>query len=200
MFSSLVGETERNIRETLAVVDKLEPSIVFMDEIEKALAGVQSSGKTDGGTGARVFSTFLQWLNDHDSDSYVVATCNSIEDLPPEFIRQERWDGIFFVDQPGYEEREKIWELYKAKYELEDKHPENVTGWTGAEIKSACRLAQLQGISLADSVKLTIPLTVSAGDKIEQIRKKASGRCLSAASGEIYQFEAPWERKTDQRI
>ena len=78
MFSSLVGETERNIRETLAVVDKMEPSIVFIDEIEKALAGVQSSGKTDGGTGARVFSTFLQWLNDHESDSYVVATCNSI--------------------------------------------------------------------------------------------------------------------------
>ena len=94
MFSSLVGETERNNRETLAVVDKLEPSIVFMDEIEKALAGVQSSGKTDGGTGSRVFATFLQWLNHHESDSYVVATCNSIEDLPPEFLRQERWDGI----------------------------------------------------------------------------------------------------------
>ena len=189
MFSSLVGETERNIRETLAVVDKMEPSIVFIDEIEKALAGVQSSGKTDGGTGARVFSTFLQWLNDHESDSYVIATCNSIEDLPPEFLRQERWDGIFFVDQPGYEEREKIWELYKAKYEIEDRHPEGVTGWTGAEIKSACRLAQLQEITLDEAIKLTIPLSVSAGSKVEQIRKRASTRCLSASSGEVYRLD-----------
>jgi hypothetical protein len=189
MFSSLVGETERNIRETLAVVDKLEPSVVFIDEIEKALAGVQSSGKSDGGAGSRVFSTFLQWLNDHESDSYVVATCNSIEDLPPEFLRQERWDGIFFVDQPGYEEREQIWDLYKSKYDITDRHPENVTGWTGAEIKSACRLADLQGIGLPDAIKLTIPLTVSAGSKVEQIRSRASGRCLSASSGEIYSVE-----------
>ena len=190
MFSSLVGETERNIRETLAIIDKLEPSVVFIDEIEKALSGVQSSGRTDGGTGARVFSTFLQWLNDHESDSYVVATCNSIEELPPEFLRQERWDGIFFVDQPGYEEREQIWELYKAKYEIEDRHPESVTGWTGAEIKSACRLAQLQEISLNQAVKITIPLTVSAGAKIEKIRKNASGRCLCANSGEIYRLDS----------
>ncbi|MBF0243882.1 MAG: AAA family ATPase [Planctomycetes bacterium] len=189
MFSSLVGETERNIRETLKIVDKLEPSILFIDEIEKGLSGIQSSGKTDGGTGSRMFGTLLTWLNDHQSDTYVIATCNSVEDLPPEFLRQERWDGIFFVDIPGFEERERIWSLYKTKYGISEEHPESCTGFTGAEIKSACRLAHIQNISLGESVKMTIPLTVSAGERVEEIRKKASGKCLSASDGQIYRLD-----------
>ncbi|MBF0202027.1 MAG: AAA family ATPase [Desulfamplus sp.] len=189
MFSSLVGETERNIRETLKVVDKLEPSILFVDEIEKGLSGIQSSGRTDGGTGSRMFGTLLTWLNDHTSDTYIVATCNNVDEIPPEFLRQERWDGIFFVDIPGFEERETIWNLYKQKYELNEAHPESCSGFTGAEIKSACRLAHIQGISLAESVKMTIPLLTSAGDRVEEIRKKASGKCLSASSGEIYRLD-----------
>ena len=190
MFCSLVGESERMMRETLKVVDRMEPSVLFIDEIEKGLSGIQSSGKTDGGTGSRIFGTLLTWLNDHKSETYVVATCNDISQIPPEFLRQERWDGIFFVDLPAYEERERIWELYKKQYGLSGKHPENLAGWTGAEIKSACRLAHIQGIALEESVTMTIPLMASAGSRIEEIRKKASGRCLSAETGGIYRCEA----------
>jgi SpoVK/Ycf46/Vps4 family AAA+-type ATPase len=133
---------------------------------------MQSSGKTDGGTGSRVFGTLLSWLNDHQSETYIVATCNDISAIPPEFLRQERWDGIFFVDQPTYEEREKIWQLYKTKYELADQdHPTGASsGWTGAEIKSACRLAYIQDIPLAEASRQVIPLSVSAAARILEIR------------------------------
>jgi len=82
------------------VVDAFSPCILFIDEIEKGLSGIQSSGQTDGGTGSRVFSTFLTWLNDHKSRVFVVATCNDVSKMPPEFLRAERWDAIFFVDLP----------------------------------------------------------------------------------------------------
>lgn len=199
MFQSLVGESERMIRETLKIVDRMAPSILFIDEIEKGLAGMQSSGKTDGGTGSRVFGTLLTWLNDHTSDTYIVATCNDISAIPPEFLRQERWDGIFFVDQPTYEEREKIWELYKAKYELTDQeHPTGQSsGWTGAEIKSACRLAYIQQIPLAEAARQVIPLSVSAAARILEIRARASGTCLSATTGGIYSMLGDQQAQTN---
>jgi hypothetical protein len=90
VFGSLVGESEAKIREALKVVDAMAPCVLFIDEIEKGLAGVGGSS-TDGGTTQRVGGTFLQWLNDHTSEVFVIATCNSYEKLPPEYTRMGRW-------------------------------------------------------------------------------------------------------------
>ena len=100
VFGSLVGESEAKMREALKVVDAMAPCILFLDEIEKGLAGVGGSS-TDGGTTQRVGGTFLTWLNDHTSEVFVIATCNDYRKLPPEYTRMGRWDAIFFVDNPG---------------------------------------------------------------------------------------------------
>ena len=82
-MGSLVGSTEANIRQALKIIDAMEPCICFIDEVEKALSGVSSSG--DSGVSARLFGTFLTWLNDHESDVFTICTCNDISKLPPEF-------------------------------------------------------------------------------------------------------------------
>ena len=98
---SLVGQTEERTRRALALIDRMSPCVVLVDEIEKALAGVQASGQADSGVTAGMFGTILTWLNDRTSDSFVVATCNDISKLPPELSRAERFDGVFFLDLPG---------------------------------------------------------------------------------------------------
>ena len=101
------------MREALKVVDAMAPCILFLDEIEKGLAGVGGSS-TDGGTTQRVGGTFLTWLNDHTSEVFVIATCNDYSKLPPEYTRMGRWDAIFFVENPGPRQRYDILEIYLA--------------------------------------------------------------------------------------
>ncbi len=99
LYGSLVGETERNIRQALRTIDAMQPAVVMVDEIEKSLSGLGGNG--DSGVSTRLFGSFLTWLSDHESDVYVVASCNDISKLPPEFSRAERWDAVFFVDLPA---------------------------------------------------------------------------------------------------
>ncbi|WP_254509407.1 AAA family ATPase [Anatilimnocola floriformis] len=140
LLGSLVGQSEANIRQALRIIDAMAPAVLFLDECEKAFSGV--SGQGDSGVSTRLFGSFLSWLNDHESDVFVVATANDISKLPPEFSRAERFDGVFFLDLPDAKQRQAIWQVYIAKYEL-DAGQELPTheGWTGAEIKACCRLA-----------------------------------------------------------
>src|SRR5579883_1355255 len=92
LFSSLVGSSEENIRTAIRVAESVSPAILWVDEIEKSMAGTQSSGSTDGGTSARVLSSFLTWLQEKTSPVFVVATANSIDQLPPELLRRGRLD------------------------------------------------------------------------------------------------------------
>lgn len=91
LLGSLVGQSEANIRHALRIIDAMAPAVCFLDEVEKAFSGVSSSGQTDSGVSARLFGSFLSWLNDHESDVFVVATANDITKLPPEFSRAERF-------------------------------------------------------------------------------------------------------------
>ena len=100
-------------------------------------SGVASSGQTDSGVSARLFGYFLSWLNDHESDVFVVATCNDISRLPPEFSRSERFDGIFFVDLPGLAQKRTIWRMYIEKFGLDSSQPKpDDADWSGAEVRS----------------------------------------------------------------
>src|SRR5580698_4429552 len=108
MFGSLVGSSEENVRRGIAVAESVAPAILWVDEIDKAFAGSQGSGATDGGTTARVFGTFLTWLSEKTAPVFVVATANDISHLPPELLRKGRLDEIFFVDLPGSAERRDI--------------------------------------------------------------------------------------------
>ena len=190
-MGSLVGQTEQNIRQALRIADAMAPSILFVDEIEKALSGVSNSGQTDSGVSSRLFGTLLTWLNDHTSDVYFVGTCNNISGLPPEFSRAERFDGIFFIDLPGSEERRKIWEMYRAYFEIDanQRLPEDAN-WTGAEIRACCRLAALLDVPLVQAAQNVVPVAVTAAESVERLRTWASGRCLSADQPGLYSHSA----------
>ena len=101
LLGSLVGQSEANIRQALRLVDAMSPCVAMIDEVEKALAGVASSGQADSGVSARMFASFLTWINDHESDAFVVCTSNDVSRLPPEFARSERFDATFYLDLPG---------------------------------------------------------------------------------------------------
>jgi hypothetical protein len=188
LMGSLVGSTEANIRQALRIADAMSPCILFCDEVEKALSGVANSGQTDSGVSARLFGSLLTWMNDHTTDVYLVATCNDISKLPPEFGRAERFDGIFFLNLPGPQERRLIWDLYLRQFELdpEQKLP-NDDQWTGAEIRSCCRLAALLDLPLVQAAQNVVPVAVTAAESVERLRTWASGRCLDADRGGIYQ-------------
>jgi SpoVK/Ycf46/Vps4 family AAA+-type ATPase len=91
----------------------------MFDEVVKALAGVASSGPTDSGVSARMLSSLLAWLNDHESDVFVVCTSNDISKLPPEFSRCEGFDATFFLDLPSPPQRQSIWRLYLDRFGLD---------------------------------------------------------------------------------
>src|SRR2546427_7136983 len=115
MFGSFVGSSEENVRRAIAVAESVAPAILWVDEIDKAFAGSQGSGATDGGTTARVFGTFLTWLSEKTAPVFVVATANDISQLPPELMRKGRLDEIFFVDLPTDEERREIFCIHLAR-------------------------------------------------------------------------------------
>jgi hypothetical protein len=201
LFGSLVGQTEANVRQALSLIDAMAPCVAFLDEVDKGFSGVASSGQTDSGVGARMFGSFLCWLNDHTSDVFVVATSNDIAKLPPEMSRAERFDGVFFVDLPAARRRETIWKMYTEKYELDPNQPRpRDDGWSGAEIKACCRLSALLGLSLVDSGTNIVPISVTAGESVERLRTWASGRCLDADRPGLYTRGSSGSIKTGRAV
>lgn len=197
LMGGIVGETEQKTRDALAVIDAMEPCILFIDEIEKGLAGT-SGHNGDSGTSKRQGGMFLKWLNDHDSDVYVVATSNSINDLPPEFLRAERWDAIFFVDLPHEEERVAILNIYRKFYSISDEDTQipDIEGWTGAEIRSMCRLASSMEISLMEASQYICPIIKTMGEKIDALRNFATNRAIPAS---LKQNTSKLKKKTTAR-
>jgi len=136
---SKVGESEAKMRSALATIDALGMVVVWMDEIEKVLTGVQSSGQSDAGTTSTMFGTLLTWMQESKSPHYIVATCNGIEDLL--VISQgallRRFDDIFFVDLPTEGERVEIINIMNKRYKTSLNHDlaKRTSGWTGAEIE-----------------------------------------------------------------
>src|SRR5262249_32706794 len=118
LYGSLVGATEANVRRALATIDAMAPCVAFVDEVEKSLSGLGSTG--DSGTATRLFGSVLCWLSDHTSDVFVVATSNDISRLPPEFARAERFDSVYFLDLPSRDEKDVIWKMYRERYSIAD--------------------------------------------------------------------------------
>jgi SpoVK/Ycf46/Vps4 family AAA+-type ATPase len=186
LLGSLVGQSEANLRQALKQVDAMAPCVVMVDEVEKALAGA-SGPSGDSGVAARIFAGLLTWLNDHGSDVFVVCTSNDVSRLPPEFARSERFDGTFFLDLPSASGRAAIWRMYLERYGLDPGQARPADReWTGAEVKSCCRLAALLGVPLADAASQIVPVAVTAGEQVERLRAWAAGRCLDADCPGLY--------------
>ena len=186
LMGSLVGQSEERTREALRIIDSMAPCIVMIDEIEKCFAGA-TSGSGDSGVTSRMFGTLLTWLNDHTSDVFVVCTANDVARLPPEFSRAERFDGVFFLDLPGRTQKDAIWGMYRSVYGIssDEKLPADEQ-WTGAEIRSCCRLAALLDIPLGQAAQNVVPVAVTSAESVQRLREWATGRCLDAEAGGIY--------------
>jgi hypothetical protein len=201
LLGSLVGESERNVRRALAIAEAMAPCVLFVDEIDKALAGVSGSGASDSGVSARLFGTLLTWLSDRTSDVFVVATANDVARLPPEFARAERFDGVFFIDLPAREEKDAIWRIHRAAFDVDGSQPQpDDAQWTGAEIAACCRLATLLDLPLSAAAQHVVPVAVSAAESLERLRGWASGRCLAADRGGVYQATAKPRRRRGVRL
>lgn len=191
VFGGIVGESEKNIREALAVSEALAPCVLWIDEIEKGLSGVKSSTHTDGGTTARVFGTILTWMQEKKKPVFVVATANDISLLPPELLRKGRFDEIFFVDLPTLSERKNI---FKIHIENKRRNPKNfdvdgfaklAKGFTGAEIEEVVNEALFLAYNenrepvnqdYIKSIQSIYPLSKTMSETISSLRNWAKVR------------------------
>ncbi len=202
MFASLVGSSEENIRRAISVAESIAPVVLWADEIDKAFAGSQGSANTDGGTTARVMSTFLTWLSEKQSPVFVMATANNITQLPPELLRKGRLDEIFFVDLPNATEREQVFEIHLRKRGRDPAGfglPElsrAAEGFSGAEIEEAVISAlydvfylnkELETADVLQSIRQTVPLSRTMAEGISALRGWAEGRARLASwrDGEV---------------
>jgi hypothetical protein len=199
LLGSLVGQSEGNLRQALRVADAMSPCVLFVDELEKALAGVGSQG--DSGVSTRLFGTLLTWLSDRTTDVFFVGTSNDISKLPPEFARAERFDGVFFLDLPSAPEKDAIWAMYRRLFGIpEGQARPDDTSWTGAEVRSCCRLAALLDVPLTQAAHHVVPVAVTAAEQVERLRTWASGRCLAASAPGVYRRDGEPPTKPGRRV
>lgn len=212
IFSGIVGSSEENMRNAIKTAEAVAPSILWIDEIEKGFSGV--GGSNDSGTSTRVFGTFLTWMQEKKNPVFVVATANNIHALPSEMMRKGRFDEIFFVDLPTFEERKAIFRVHLKKrvnnkkvqgnfvWEGDnlDELAEKTEGFVGAEIENVVIAAIFEAFSEHRSVKMedflkaidnTVPLAVTQAEQITAIREWANVRAVAAT--------APEDRKTYQQ-
>jgi SpoVK/Ycf46/Vps4 family AAA+-type ATPase len=191
LYNKFHGETERNLRESLATAEIMSPCVLWLDEIEKGLA----SGQDESGTSRRVLGGLLTWMAERKTQVFLVATANDVQQLAPELIRKGRFDEIFFVDLPGPASRVEILAIHLAKRGLNAREPElrqlaAVTeGFSGAEIEQGIVAALYAAHALGRSVRLahlaaefkkTRPLSVMMAERVEALRSWARPRTVPA--------------------
>jgi AAA+ superfamily predicted ATPase len=197
MGDGLVGQAEKAMKRALDVVavnaNPKAPIILFIDEIEKGLAGTSGAGSQggarDGGTTDRSNAQFLKFLSDaRPKGIYLVASCNDIEKLPAAYVRAERWDAApIFVDLPNRDEQQAILKHYQKVFEVSEQ-PANMTGWTGAEIKAWCKLAAKKiskGKQANEADELIVPVSKTMSAEIDYLRKWKEGRTVPASRKQI---------------
>jgi SpoVK/Ycf46/Vps4 family AAA+-type ATPase len=191
LHNKWLGETERNLRETLKSADVMAPCVLWIDEIEKGVA----TGDSDGATSKRILGTFLTWLAEKHSHVFIVATANDISELPPELVRKGRFDEIFFVDLPAAEVRKHILEIHAKKRNLAIDAEQvaalanECEGFSGAELEQAVVSAIYAAQAMNESpgaahvlkeLRATRPLAVVMSEKIDALREWAAERTVAA--------------------
>lgn len=209
-----LGQSESRLKEALQTADHVAPCVLWIDEIEKGLAGAMGGG--DGGTSTRIVGQFLYWLQESLARVFVVATANDVSKLPPELLRRGRFDELFFVDLPTEEEREEIIRIYAKKglgYELSDVLVHELvqmsTGFAGADLEAAVREVVKHSIvkgadSITDQVFIdyfrnVVPLSKTSPEQIDSIRAWGKDRAVPAGKQEKY-AESDTMKKTGRTV
>lgn len=206
VFSSLVGSSEENIRRAIKTAEAVAPSVLWLDELEKGFSGTKSSHESDAGTTARVFASFITWLQEKTSPVFVIATANQVSLLPPELLRKGRFDEIFFVDLPSLEEREEIIKIHIEKLNRRSTKYRDINSFdikkvacgtqnfSGAEIEQAIISALYDAFEdgkdidtegIMRSCGEIIPLSFTMKEEIDLMREWASSRARSASGEKI---------------
>jgi len=196
LFSSFVGSSEQNVRRAIAIAESVSPVILWIDEIDKGFAGIQSSAFSDSGTTSRVFGTLVTWMQEKEASVFVIATANNVETLPPELLRKGRFDEIFFVDLPNTAERKEIFSIHlkmrkrePAQFDLERLAAAS-EGFSGSEIEQAIIAALYDAYekkgdiateSILEAIKDTYPLSVTMREAIDSRRQWSIGRARPAS-------------------
>jgi hypothetical protein len=197
VFAGLVGASEENIRRVIQTAEAVAPVILWIDEIEKGLAGSSGSGSTDSGVSARVLGTLLTWMSEKESPVFIYATANDVSALRPELLRKGRWDEIFYVALPNLEERKEIFKVHLEKrnrgHLIEKLNLDLLAGSTeefsGAEIE-ACIVdgmfssfadnKELNSWDLSEAIKATVPLSKMMMSQIKTMDDWCKGRARPA--------------------
>ncbi|MCC6140235.1 MAG: AAA family ATPase [Nitrospira sp.] len=194
LFDKFVGESEKNFRKAIETAESLSPIVLWIDEIEKAMAAGGGSGDADAGLSRRLFGAFLTWLQEKKQDVFVVATANNLALLPPELLRKGRFDEIFFVDLPDDGEREAIWKIHLELRKQDSKAFDLVKivsasdGFSGSEIEQAVVAALYRALHrkmplttdvLIEELTYTMPLSVTRREDIDRLRETAQGRFVN---------------------
>ena len=195
---SYVGQSEQQLKDALTMAENVSPCILWIDEIEKGLAG--SNG--DSGVSTRMVGQFLFWLQECRKQVFVVATANDVSMLPSELLRRGRFDELFFVDLPTAEERRDIISMYMKKYlrlqfagPFSDTIVELTNGFTGADLESAVRDIAYRKLAndsfeyteqtIRDAFENVVPLSKVSPERIESIRNWGKERAVPASGRPI---------------
>ncbi|MCA8997363.1 MAG: AAA family ATPase [Planctomycetaceae bacterium] len=194
LMESTRGASEQNLRDVLKLMEMISPSVLWLEEIDKAFAGVMDENSEDP-TLARLLGRFLTWLQEHTAPVFVVATANNVSSLPPEILRRGRFDELFFVDLPNYHERQSIFSIHLSKrgwkpekFDL-DTLSTTTEGYSGSEIEQIVNSAVIESFAqgrvptmddLNEARERTVPLSVTMEDEIFHLREWARTRCRPA--------------------
>jgi len=206
LLGKYVGESEHNMRVALKTAESISPCILWIDEIEKAFAGINQDGGASDIT-KRLFGQFLTWLQEKENTVFVVATANDVTVFPPEFFRKGRFDEIFFIDFPNEEEREKIFKIHLEKRgKLNDKIDikklaKETMGYCGSDIEEVVKMtvetifnvedieneedSKLMTQDLLDSIKSIDSLSNILADKIKVLKDGYDKFKIKSASKKI---------------
>lgn len=187
------GASEQNLRDVLRVMETIAPAVLWLEEIDKAFSGLNDT--TSDPAVSRIVGRFLTWLQEHTSPVFVVATANNVAGLPPELLRRGRFDELFFVDLPTYEERQSIFRIHlqrrgwkPEKFEI-DALATATEGYSGAEIETIVNSAIIEShaagrmptqADLDLAREQTVPLSITMEDEIFALREWARTRCRPA--------------------
>ena len=190
------------MRQILTTAEAVAPCVLWMDEIEKALAG--ANGGNDSGVSQRVFGQFLTWMSEHKAPVFVVATANDISSLPPELSRKGRFDEVFFVDIPNNTERTEILKLHLKRHDVNlsalelEKLAELTENFSGAEIAGIVddgaitsfdddRYPEISFDDLQTAINATVPLAIREKEKISHLKAwaKSSARLATTNNEKI---------------
>lgn len=198
LMGKYVGESENNLRQAIALAEAISPCVLWIDELEKAFAGIGGNG---GGADVttRLFGNFLTWMQEKDNPVFVVATANDITKLPPELLRKGRFDEIFYVGLPKDEEREMIFGIHIAKRRKQDVENIKISdlvakteGFSGADIegvvKDAVEMAFAEGQDsvqtqdVLDAIRNTHSLSEIMKESIDKMAEEYKKRKFKNAS------------------